>query len=74
MSCDSRLPIDVFERILIERQIYRETCVITSLVRVIEITLDMYLAKQSQAIPCLRILIEYITNQQLFLLDRESKQ
>jgi len=68
-----RLP-DIFERILVERQIFRETCSILTVSKIIKTSMELYFMKQSQALPCLRVLIEYAIANHLFVLDAESKQ
>lgn len=37
--------------------------------KIVEISLELYLLKQSQALPCLRVLIEYAITSQLYVLD-----
>ena len=59
LGCDSKQPLDIFEKILVEKQIFRETCNMLAITKIVSISLELYLLKQSQALPCLRVLIEY---------------
>ena len=42
--------------------------------KIVDISLELYLLRQSQSLPCLRVLTEYVITNSLYVLDTESKQ
>lgn len=71
---DCKHPLDIFERILLERHAFKDTCLMLAVSKIVDISLELYLLRQSQSLPCLRVLTEYVITNSLYVLDTESKQ